>query len=917
MLKYRRLLASLLSCLLIVCLLNVSQTFAQETEDSRLFLSGFNAYQKSNYKSAIQVLNDLLQKHPDTPLRDMALFWLARSNFKAGNREDAARIMSRFNREFPDNPLKQTVEEELQQLAANYKPLDTASTTVASKPDDTVVRQSAAEKRRADEEAENRRIAAAKAEEQRKAAELARSRKLAAEKAAREQSERVALAKAEQERQRLTEQQQAMMRKAEEERIAALKAEEERRVLEEIASEQMAAAKKAEEEKALQAKAEAERMAQAKAEAEKLAAAKKTEEELAAQKKAEADRLLAAQKEEERLARSRAERIAKAEAEAEKRVAEKAAEEKAAAQKAAQKAAEEKIATQKAAEERVAAQKAAEKQASAQKAAAQQQMAVAEQQAMREKAIAEYKSILERFPNSPAAQTAVKRLQGLGIAVAAPPVATVAAPVQTTPNTQILTLEVAQYAAFEFTHAAPGSSLVVARPTSIPFEIVNRGNGRDSFYLASAFPAEFGARFYAQGAPDQSINQTPMLAPGEHFKGLFTITVPAATIDGLRINHPIKAASQFMQDVTQSREVAVAASAPLMRAVVKVDKQQLDPGEKATYRVTVMNIGSATAENVTLRINFPPQLEPLSPLPGGFRQEMNAALLLDGIGLKSGESRELTVPFTVRENALAREELMVRADLVNEKLQTRSAFLSNVAFVQPRSSVEIRLTDSRITAIPGQTLLVPATVVNRGNLRESFSVVASAPNAGAVTIYHDLNRDGSRQPNEPVVKSIGPLGPREEAALLLEVTTPATAQDGTESGLSVSIAPESGQAKPVEASSRLIFSRPVVQLAMKGKGGRLVPGELLTVDLTITNQGSNLARKVVVNSTWPEQIELVATEPSTASTPTGLSWSFSELGAGEKRVVKASFRVKPTSTVGTGLSLKSELTYQDQQGNRY
>jgi len=42
-----------------------------------------------------------------------------------------------------------------------------------------------------------------------------------------------------------------------------------------------------------------------------------------------------------------------------------------------------------------------------------------------------------------------------------------------------------------------------------------------------------------------------------------------------------------------------------------------------------------------------------------------------------------------------------------------------------------------------------------------------------------------------------------------------------------------------------------------------------------------------------------------------------ELGAGEKRVVKASFRVKPGTGVGTGIQVKSLLSYYDQLGNRY
>ena len=46
-------------------------------------------------------------------------------------------------------------------------------------------------------------------------------------------------------------------------------------------------------------------------------------------------------------------------------------------------------------------------------------------------------------------------------------------------------------------------------------------------------------------------------------------------------------------------------------------------------------------------------------------------------------------------------------------------------------------------------------------------------------------------------------------------------------------------------------------------------------------------------------------------------WRFDELGAGEKRVIKVTYRVKPGIAVGTSMQLKNLLNYQDPLGNRY
>jgi uncharacterized membrane protein len=963
MLTFCRLLTAFLTCLLLATLLSVVPVVAQDTEDSQLFLSGFNAYQQKDYPAAITRLGDVLQNYPDTSLRDMTLFWLARSHYKAGHRQDAARYMAQFTREYPDNPLKNTVEEDLLALAAQYeKNQGSADQIAAAKLADEKLKAAQAEAERAAQqklarqEAEKMRILKAKLEAERIAREQAEAERLAVVKA---EADRLAQQKADQEaaeKARIlkakAEADRIIREKAEADRLAALKleqqkkqvAEEAERVAREKLEAQRLAAAKTEAERLVQLKiaqeaAEKARILKAKAEADRIAREKAEADQLAA-RKLEQEKQQAAD-EERRIAREQ--RIAAAKAEADRIALEndRKAREKAEAERLAVVRAEQaRLAQERAAAEKIAAQKAIEERRQAEKAAVaaadlkERELAAAtkaeadrataeklrqERAVLKEKAISEYKRILDRFPGSPAARTAATRLKELGVAVALPVTASAPAVSEvSTGTTQILTLEVAQYAAFEFDLQPQASPVQVARKTSIPFEIQNRGNGQDSFYLASSFPAEFGVRFAAVAAPEQAINQTPLLVAGERFKGVLQLTVPPSAIDGLRIAHPVKAASQFMGEASQSRVISLIAAAPLLRAVVKTEKLQLLPGEKLQYRVAVLNVGSTTAEDVTLRLNYPAQYQPVDVTPAGFRQEMNAALVLDGIALKSGESRDLLVTFQLKDEALAKEELMVRADLLNNTLQTRGTFLSNATFVLPVSDLALRIAHERVIAVPGQTVTVPARVVNKGNQRERISLVATAAQFQKVVIYHDLNRDGLRQPGEPEVTAIGPLGPKEEAALLLEVVTPRNAQDGTVEKVTLTAAPESAPNRMVTADAQIGYSRPMLQLAMKGREGRMVPGELLTVELDVLNRGSNLAKLVDLEISWPEQVELVAADQPADKTHQGVSsWRFNELGAGEKRTIKASFRIKSGTGVGTGVQLKSVLTYQDPAGNRY
>ncbi len=374
-------------------------------------------------------MNEVLQKYPDTPLRDMALFWLSRSYYKAGNQQEAARYLSQFSKEFPDNPLRNTVEDELISLTARYEKGEKlpGGAPLATPPD-----QLAAQKARAEKE----RIAAAKAEEA----------KLAA---------------------------------AESARVAGLK----------LAEEKAAAEKK-----------ELERVAAAKAEQDRLAATK-TEASLRAEAAAEAARIAARKAESERLAKAQAdrERVAQAEAELTRTNALKAEKER-------------KAATEKAERERIALAKAEEAKRAAAAESARlaslkaEEKAKAAKLAYREKAIGQYKAIIDKFPASSAAVTAAAKLRELGVAVALPP-QKVEAPLPE--NAQVLRLEVAQFAGFEFNLLSRPDAFAVGRTVSIPFEVINRGNGNDSFYLESAFPADFKARFASVAAPGTAISQTP------------------------------------------------------------------------------------------------------------------------------------------------------------------------------------------------------------------------------------------------------------------------------------------------------------------------------------------------------------------------------------------------------------------------
>ncbi|MDD2366416.1 MAG: tetratricopeptide repeat protein [Desulfuromonadaceae bacterium] len=925
----RNILLRTLITLVIISSLIIPPAFAQETEDSQVFIAGFNAYQQKDYASSIEKMNEVLEKYPDTPLRDMAMFWLSRSYYKAGNQQEAARYLSQFSKEYPDNPLKSTVEDELLDLTARFEKGEKLSvgTPPAKQPDRLAAKKAKAEKER---------IAAEKAEEAKRAAAAAETARVAAlkqleENAAAEKKElqRIAAVKAEQERIALV--------KAEEERIAAAAAEAARVDALKDAEERAAAAKKEDErlatlkneqervaenttrlererEKAASIKAEETRRTAENAELQRIAAAKAEEARIAAAKEEEFLRA-AADDETARLASQKAEReqtaLAKAEdakraaavADAARLASLKAEEDRKAAELIAKEEEKTRLSALKAEELRLAEQKRAEEKSRATKLE------------YRERAISQYKSIIDKFPTSAAAATAAAKLREMGVAVALPPAVLEEALPE---NAQILRLEVAQFAGFEFNLLSHPDAFIVGQPVSVPFEIINRGNGSDSFSIESAFPASFKARFASAAEPSITISETPLLGPGETFRGVIDLVIPPESIDGLRITHPVKTASRLMAEASQSREIALVASAPLLRAVLRTEKSKLLPGEKVSYRIAVLNVGSTTAQNVKFRLSYPPQFEPLDYAEAGFKQEMNSALVFDGLQVKSGESREFSVAFRLKNDSLAGQELSTRAELINSQLNTNASFVSNMAYVESQHGIMVRSGSEKVLAVPGQTITVPFVVTNNGNVREKFSITSNVTGAQDAIVFNDMNRDGIQQTSEPVINEIGPLAPREEASIVVKINTPRDATDGSKGSVKVSFVSEGDVNSSASGSTQLFYSRPVLKMLMAGHDGRLKPGDVASFELTIVNNGSNLARIVELQSAWPEQLELIAAEPANTTIQNGsVIWRFKEVGASEKRVIRVSFRVKPVTGVGTAIQVKNVLTYEDQLGNKY
>lgn len=207
--------------------------------------------------------------------------------------------------------------------------------------------------------------------------------------------------------------------------------------------------------------------------------------------------------------------------------------------------------------------------------------------------------------------------------------------------------------------------------TRIPFNLVNHGIGSEEFTLEGIFPA--GLQGNLAPADESTKTQTRItLQPKQSFKGLLTFTMPGNRVDGSRLGLSIKAASVKFNDLAQTKELQILTQAPLLRAVAKLQRPAAAVGDKLSYRVTILNVGSKPAKEVDLRITLPNQLKLIEAGDGCWvENEQLAACRISSI--ENGQLNERSLAVIVRDKASG-QNLRGTVEVLQTVLQTKESF---------------------------------------------------------------------------------------------------------------------------------------------------------------------------------------------------------------------------------------------------
>ncbi len=228
--------------------------------------------------------------------------------------------------------------------------------------------------------------------------------------------------------------------------------------------------------------------------------------------------------------------------------------------------------------------------------------------------------------------------------------------------------------AIRFSIEPPAGDLLaeVGTVARIPFELVNHGTGSEEFTLEAIFPAGLNVTLTAADDLRKPVTRV-LLTPTQRFKGILSLTLPGDRVDNSRQLLTVKVTSARFNDLSQSKTLQVLAQAPLLRAVTRLPHTVVTPGEKLSYHVTVLNVGSIAAKEIDLRISLPPQLK-LTDAGGNncwVENEQLAACRVSAIG--SGQLIERTLSATVREKARGKD-LRGSVEVLQTVLQTKESF---------------------------------------------------------------------------------------------------------------------------------------------------------------------------------------------------------------------------------------------------
>ena len=469
--------------------------------------------------------------------------------------------------------------------------------------------------------------------------------------------------------------------------------------------------------------------------------------------------------------------------------------------------------------------------------------------------------------------------------------------------------------------AQPGQTV------QLPLTITNTGNKEDQFRLETDLPAEYQPSFsLAQSGSGTELPSfvTPQLARGSSVDVILNVRVPETAADGQQTKFYVRAASLADYQVTKVADGMVNVVAASLNAATNVSDTNVMPGDTFTQTITVKNAGSSPARQTRADFVFNPNFELVNANPAPITYDRASRTAIWSMGdLGARSSRDISVTLRAVPDALAATSPLGRGAVRTQSLALGSNFDSPSITVGKVPKARIDAVSVGLTTTPGDTTFIPFIVRNPGNAADSYELRVTALGAPQATIYADTNGDGQHQESEPAVTQTAQIDPRGgQFPLLLKVQIPGSTPDKQQFTYNVVARSLLSGREASEANTVLTVATPRVRVRTEEAVESAAAGDTIFYRLVLVNEGSGLAKNLVVNETLPEALQFVNSDPALrAEDAPGSSqrftWRVAELAPGDTVVLRVAVRLRPNLAAETNITTRHTLSYQDTNNNSY
>ncbi|SHJ95398.1 conserved repeat domain-containing protein/fimbrial isopeptide formation D2 domain-containing protein [Desulfatibacillum alkenivorans DSM 16219] len=485
--------------------------------------------------------------------------------------------------------------------------------------------------------------------------------------------------------------------------------------------------------------------------------------------------------------------------------------------------------------------------------------------------------------------------------------------------TPVTTL-VGQVAAVDL--SPPTATKSKAKGTTVNFgaEILNTGNGQDTFTLSVATCAGWTAVIYLDNnengirdaGEDTEVAATATLDPDESYWVVVQVTSPAGASNGDACDTDLTATSQFNGTVYDMGTFTyVVQDAELTVNKTVNPSGGVDPGAVLTYAIEGSNTGTATAENVIITDPIPANTTyvansirigpaggtygtatPQTDLAdngqvGGDRADYNISnpgkVTVFWGDAPAGDSGIIYFQVTVNANVQAGVHIENTADIDYEvggvsQPTDNSTKAQNTVDSQPDVSIT---TDQSLSGDPSDEMVYPIEVCNYGNAADVIDLTVQSSQGWTWTLWLDLDLDGIVEDDGDYILTdtdgdgkvdTGSLPVGACRTILALVTIPAGSADQSQDTTIITVA--SSVDPTVTDSVTLIttVTAPVLNITKTvNPTGPQNPGTVLVYTITATNTGTGAATEVSVTDQVPTYTTFVPGSIHTGSTVASLA----------------------------------------------